>query len=361
MRHEPRVSVNIPTYNRAHLLRHAITSVLRQGYPNLEIVVIDDGSTDATRAILDEYGDRVRYFAQPNAGLGAARNAAMARSTGDLIAFLDSDDEWFDFKLELQVEVLERMPAVGSVFTEFVILKDDGTRIPKGSRTWLSNPVSWPDFYPQTLTSGAIGLDGKTVGGDFPIYAGRMYRRFLADALVLPTTAVARRDAIGSLRFTEGMTIFEDWEFFARLARDRDVAFLDIETAINRGHDGPERLTRCSALAKAQCYDDMVARVWGVDPDFSRDFPGVAETARGGALLAVAREALLTSRRDEAKRAVARWKELGLRVGRARASAFSVLANLPIGGQVLKGSILGQKLLRVVVRRDANHPVNPSV
>jgi hypothetical protein len=283
----------------------------------------------------------------------------MARSTGDFIAFLDSDDEWFDFKLELQMEVMERMPVVGSVFTEFVILKDDGTRIPKGSRTWLSSPVNWRDFYPQTLSSAAIGLSEK-VAGDFPIYAGRIYRRFLAEALVLPTTAVARRDAIGSLRFTEGMTIFEDWEFFARLSRDRDVAFLDVETAINRGHDGPERLTRCSALAKAQCYDDIVARIWAVDPDFLSDFPGVAETARGGALLALAREALLTSQPDEAKRAVARWKDLRLPAGRARASALSVLASLPIGGQVLKGSIVGQKLLRTLVKRDANHPVNPA-
>ncbi len=271
-----KVSVNIPTYNRAHLIRHALDSVLRQTYPHVEIVVIDDGSTDETRSVVAEYGDRVRYFHQPNGGLGVARNAALARSTGDCIAFLDSDDEWFDFKLALQVEALERMPDVSFIYTEFVILKDDGSRIHNGSRTWLANPDSregWSDIYPQSTSSDRLGLRVPELSQPFSIYTGAMYRQFMDEALVLPTTAIVRRDALGSLRFTERMKIFEDWEFFARLARDSNGAFLDVETAVNRGHSGPERLTRCSGLAKAQCYLDMLERVWLKDPDFARQFP----------------------------------------------------------------------------------------
>ena len=268
-----KVSVNIPTYNRAHLIRPALDSVLRQTYPHVEIIVIDDGSADETRAVVAEDGDRVRYFHQANGGLGVARNAALARSTGDCIAFLDSDDEWFDFKLALQVAALERMPDVSFICTEFVILKDDGRRIHNGSQTWLANRETWSAIYAESTSSDQLGLRVPELSQAFSIYTGGMYRQLMDEALVLPTTAIVRRQALDSLRFTEGMKIFEDWEFFARLARDSNGAFLDVETAINRGHEGPERLTRCSALAKAQCYLEMFERVWLTDPEFARQFP----------------------------------------------------------------------------------------
>jgi glycosyltransferase involved in cell wall biosynthesis len=353
-----KVSVNIPTFNRAHLIRHALDSVVCQTYPNLEIVVIDDGSTDATRGVVAEYGDRVRYFHQPNGGLGVARNAALAKSTGDCIAFLDSDDEWFDFKLAVQVEALERLPDVAFLFTEFVILKDNGTRIHNGSQTWLARSVDWSEIYARKTSSAALGL--KRAGRDFGVYTGPMYRQFLDEALVLPTTAIVRRAALGSLRFTEGMRIFEDWEFFAQLARGHAGAFLDVETAVNRGHDGPERLTRCGGLAKAECYLEMLERVWLGDSDFAHEYGADLRRRSGDAVLAVAREALLASQPDTARQALRRGHALLGDSYRTRALAYSMLASLPGGRSLLRSALLSKRLLQSVTTGHAGSKVNPA-
>ena len=86
-----KVSVIIPTYNRADGVREAVESVLRQTEPPLEIIVVDDGSTDGTAETLKTYGDSVRYIYQNNSGAAAARNAGIAASRGDIVAFIDSD------------------------------------------------------------------------------------------------------------------------------------------------------------------------------------------------------------------------------------------------------------------------------
>ncbi|UDL03325.1 glycosyltransferase family 2 protein [Marinobacter sp. CA1] len=96
----PRISVVIPTYNRAHNLTRAIQSVLAQTCPPMEILVVDDGSTDGTEQLVQQqFGSRVRYLRQTNAGSAAARNRGIEHAGGDWIAFLDSDDEWLPNKL----------------------------------------------------------------------------------------------------------------------------------------------------------------------------------------------------------------------------------------------------------------------
>ena len=88
------ISVIIPTYNYARFLAEAIDSALGQSYAPLEIIVVDDGSTDATSEVLAAYGDRIRVLRQKNQGVAMARNAGIAAARGDYLAFLDSDDAW---------------------------------------------------------------------------------------------------------------------------------------------------------------------------------------------------------------------------------------------------------------------------
>ena len=105
----PKVSVVIPTYNRAAKVPPGIQSVLDQTFSDLEVIVVDDGSSDDTGKILAEmFGDRIRYFAQANQGASAARNKGIAEARGEWIAFLDSDDQWEKDKLEWQFKALER-------------------------------------------------------------------------------------------------------------------------------------------------------------------------------------------------------------------------------------------------------------
>ncbi len=104
----PEVSVIIPTYNRAKFVTKAIDSVLAQTYKDYEIIVIDDGSTDNTQEVLEPYMDKITYMYQENAGVSAARNAGIRATTGQWIAFLDSDDKWMPEKLSIQMECLSQ-------------------------------------------------------------------------------------------------------------------------------------------------------------------------------------------------------------------------------------------------------------
>jgi len=136
------VSVIIPTYNSAAYLGAALTSVLQQSYPPCEIIVIDDGSTDATPAVIAEFQQRLdqataeaqapslRYGCQPNAGPATARNHGVRLAQGNLLAFLDADDWWHPEKLAQQVARLTAEPALGYVFSHMAVRLETVTAWP---------------------------------------------------------------------------------------------------------------------------------------------------------------------------------------------------------------------------------------
>lgn len=118
----PKISVIIPTYNRTHLLGRAIQSVLRQTYQDFEIIIIDDASTDGTEKLVKDFNDNRIIFLrlEKNRGGSAARNTGIKNSSGEYIAFLDSDDEWLPEKLEKQVNVFNNAEkTLGVVYTAF--------------------------------------------------------------------------------------------------------------------------------------------------------------------------------------------------------------------------------------------------
>ena len=123
----PRVSVVIPTYNCAKFLGRTIDSALRQTYRDFEIIVVDDGSTDGTQALVAAYEESVRYVYQPNQGASAARNAALSRASGEFIAYLDADDLWRPDKLSRQVEFLDAHSTCGFVHTEVSVIDEQDT------------------------------------------------------------------------------------------------------------------------------------------------------------------------------------------------------------------------------------------
>ena len=265
--------------------------------------------------------------------------------------------------MALQVELLEKMPDIGFLFTEFSVLKDDGRQLPKGSKLWLENTCDWSSLYSRVQWANELDLHVGGVSENFPVYTGNIYRQFIDSAYVLTSTAVVRRDALeDSIRFTEGVTIYEDWEFYARLSRYHTCAFVDIETAINRGHSGP-RLTGSSYLVKTQRYLSMIDQLWGQDPDFKNEYPDDLMRAEGRALLAVARAALLASQPSVASKAVARWRSLKSKKGLCKAWLYSILSFFPGGGLVLKLISKVRTVARILTRRSkiGHYPVNPAV
>jgi len=113
------ISIIIPTYNREKYIAQAIDSVLSQDYPNKEIIVVDDGSTDNTREIVAKYDSQVKYIHKENSGVALTRNLGVASASGDLIAWLDSDDYYLSGKLSVQAKYLDEHPEADIVFTKY--------------------------------------------------------------------------------------------------------------------------------------------------------------------------------------------------------------------------------------------------
>ena len=130
MRNHPLVSVIIPTYNRAELLRLTVESVLAQTYPRIEILVVDDGSTDDTPRMMERYVRRVKYIRQPHHAADA-RNTGIAHATGVYLNFLDHDDLMLPAKIARQVEALETQPDAALVTCRYYHINGDGTRLDK--------------------------------------------------------------------------------------------------------------------------------------------------------------------------------------------------------------------------------------
>lgn len=118
----PLISVVMPVYNRAGWVQRAIDSVFAQTVHDWELLVVDDGSTDDTRRVLESYGARVTLLSQSNAGPYPARNLALQHARGELVAFIDSDDAWYPHRLECQLPLLAR-PEVGLVFGDAALVE----------------------------------------------------------------------------------------------------------------------------------------------------------------------------------------------------------------------------------------------
>lgn len=174
----PNVSVIIPTYNRAHLIMQSIESVLAQTYPQYEIIIIDDGSTDNTQEVLKGLidGEKVRYIWQENKGESAARNHGIRQAQGQYIAFLDSDDLWVSEKLEKQVDCLEKHPDAGLVQSSFLKFDDlTGNNLGVRNTSWYSG---W--IYPEILMhwSDLIALDAVLIPRKVLDHVGGFDERF---------------------------------------------------------------------------------------------------------------------------------------------------------------------------------------
>jgi glycosyltransferase involved in cell wall biosynthesis len=195
----PKVSVIIPTHNRAHVIQRALHSVLHQTYENLEVIVVDDASTDNTAEIIHSLDDkRIIFLRQETCqGAAAARNAGIHHATGEYIAFQDSDDEWLNQKLEKQMAVmLHSSDAVGVVYSGFLRFED------KSAKYFPSKQVK-----PKS---------------------GSILRPLLSGNFVTTQAVVIRKECLlKSGLFDEQLPRLQDWELFLRLAKFYEFVCVD--------------------------------------------------------------------------------------------------------------------------------------
>jgi glycosyltransferase involved in cell wall biosynthesis len=213
----PLVSVILPTFNRRWTLRQAIDSVLEQDYANLELIVIDDGSTDDTPRLLAGYGDHLRSIRQDNQGVSAARNRGIRESNGRLIALLDSDDAWRQGKLTAQVAFFHTHPDALICQTEEVWIRN-GARVNPGRRHRKEG--------------------------------GMIFERSLALCLVSPSAVMMRRsllDEVGT--FDESLPACEDYDLWLRIAWKYPIHLLNQPLTVKHGGHA-DQLSRMAELDK---------------------------------------------------------------------------------------------------------------
>ncbi|MCC7138494.1 MAG: glycosyltransferase family 2 protein [Planctomycetes bacterium] len=326
------LSVVIPTYNRAHLVARSVRSALATLEPGDEVVVADDGSTDDTRGALAPFGDRVRHLVLPHRGAGATRNDGAAAARGPLVAFLDSDDEWFADKTLLQRRLHEAREDVLFSFSDFAVREEDGREerrfLPKWQeRAWDLEQVLGPAVPYSSIAPLPAGRE------DFGVRIGDLFQAEMEENFVATFTLVVRKDLAGdALHFSPDLRTCDDWECFGRLARRGTAAYLDTETAWQNGHPGP-RITRIDPLVFAQARLTVLDRVWGHDEAFQRAHGARYREVVTALELVRARRLLRAGRSTEAREALAR-------AGHAPLS-LRALAALP--GPLVRGAL---RLLR---------------
>ena len=224
----PTVSVIVPTYNRAEWIGATLRSVLTQSQPALEVIVIDDGSTDATDTVVAGFAPPVRYVRQDNAGVSAARNHGARLATSEMIAFVDSDDLWRPRKLEAQLAAMGHSAAHWSITGCDVVGLDDQV-LPGREGFEAVFPVFGGEhttaaaFFAQYLRRERIEVGGEPC----EVFAGDAYDALFLGNFGLPSSALVRRSLFEQVGgFDPGFRLAEETEFFHRIAAAAEVAIV---------------------------------------------------------------------------------------------------------------------------------------
>lgn len=341
------VSVIIPTYNRAYIIGRSIDSVLAQTYRPIELIIVDDGSTDDTAEVVRRYGDEVRYIHQHNAGVAAARNTGFAAARGEFIALLDSDDYWYPWKIELQIAFLQRHPDVGMVWTDMKAVTNDGAPVAEAYlRTFYK---AYEHFRTEDIMTrrGTVrdlgvavppGLEGQG------LWTGEILSPLLRGTLVHTPTTLLRRDRVRATGgYDESLTPNgEDYDFHLRTAAVGSVGFLDV-SAIEYRIGNDDQLTAPSySVGMARNYLRTV-EYW-LEREAHRitlpqsDLRAIVAYAHEW----VGRQELVAGNARAARRHL--WRSIRLKPAQLKTAAFLVLGFFP--PQLLRSARHARRRLR---------------
>lgn len=235
------ISVVIPTYNRGAYLGDAVRSVLEQSYPKVEIIVADDGSTDNTAEVLDQFGGSVHYVLLPHQGQPAAtRNAGLREAHGEFVAFLDSDDLFMPEKFRLQLAAFEAHPEAGLIYSNGHFFRDANTQ-----------------------PTGYL-LDG------LPTPSGNVFAELLRGNFLSTPTVLIRRACLERVGFYDERPDFfavEDYDLWLRIAAEFSIIYVPGDVAAVRRHGksishdiAALRKRMLSVLAKTeQLYPELMS------------------------------------------------------------------------------------------------------
>jgi glycosyltransferase involved in cell wall biosynthesis len=216
-----KVSVIVPTYNRGYILGEALKSILEQSYKNIDVVVVDDGSTDDTFRVVQGISDgRVRYISHEcNRGCSAAYNTGISAASGELIAFLDSDDVWKMEYLERQVSFLERQPESGAVFSDTEI-REEMAGIPSLTGVMRAFRRTLRKYPP---------------AAEYLLTTREMFLCLLEEVPIKPSALVIRKQILDDVGgFDEGWPSGTDWDLLLRCAGTVRFGYVDAPLVVQR-------------------------------------------------------------------------------------------------------------------------------
>ena len=332
MRNNPLVSVIIPTHNRASLVADAVKSVLNQTYNNIEIIVIDDGSTDDTRSVVTSLSGNIRYVFQEKQGPGVARNRGIDEATGDWIAFLDSDDLWLPDKLSLQFKVLEAFPQYKAVHTNFFTTRNGQIIIEKGLEYWATgseenNVIDWSEYYSGKYKSG--DYDIFCAGESFDIYAGNIFAALIEKVRAACWTLLVHRDCLADrVRFHPTSPRWQDYWFFCQLSEYSDIIFMDCSTAENRGHTSG-RLTDSQYDKGLECFLQICSDIYIPSKSPHRPCDAVIYNAFKSARKVLLKIYLLNGNRSGGKNIIKKSKDIIGFEGNYKYNLYKIAFYLP--------------------------------
>lgn len=229
----PTVSVVIPAHNAADCLGQAIDSVLAQTYADLEIVVVDDGSTDETVCVAESYGQPVLCLRQQRHGVATARNRGIRASSGRYVAFLDADDLWRPEKLEVQLPYLELDPATGLVCSDWA------------------------------LERGGVSVTSSAFSKRAAVASGYLFRRVVRDSFLLTSTVIVRRSCLDEAGyFDESFPTSEDMDLWLRLSYRHPIAVAPVPLTIKReGGGGLSSDRRAATVCRIRLFEKALGNL----------------------------------------------------------------------------------------------------
>lgn len=270
----PRVSVVMPVYNREREIAEAIDSVLDQTYDDLELIVVDDGSSDQSGAIIRGYRDRLRYLRFPeNRGVAAARNAGLERARGELVAYADSDDIQRPYRIATQVAALDACADTAMVFSDFSTYTEGRIEAESHLRSRWLGPTTRPfdheikRAFPRASTCRALGLPVPEPEMQRSVYFGRVEGLLALLHVAWGCSQLARIDRVRAVGGQlERVRSYEDWALACELSKRWPLAFVDAPLLLYRRHPG--QLTGRPRL-NVESYRDVIVRTW-LDDDAAR-------------------------------------------------------------------------------------------
>ena len=316
------ISVVIPAYNVGKFLSESIDSALSQRTEGVEVIVINDGSTDETADVMHRYGSRIRSIHKENQGVASARNMGLKNASGEFIAFLDGDDIWKPNNLKIKTAFLRQNPDIEGVFGDFEIF-DSGDTLKESGIKHLY-PIFRRNDWDVSDVFGGCNVLRVEPDVQLRTYVGNIFAKLFYGNFILTSTLVLRRSILDEIGiFDERFNTNEDYDFFLRLAGANLLGFVDVPLVRYRRHE-TQLTSRRNIVSVLRAVEKILAKY---EQQFDAKGDVLSYKKRHAQVLTeLAKAELAVGRRKIARQRFAEAvRENGLSIQRVGGLVFSVL------------------------------------